>query len=182
MYKLKHIPTGLFYIPSTGHGNLSSKGKLYQKEPKIQTDLRIVIHRKEKLNKRHQKIMDVFNLSFPDNGWQGIDKWVTTKESDWEIVNEFQNVTDKMHELTYDSLLNKLPKNIVKLIGEDKIVTTAFNYLKNNPYLGFAYLLGIVHSTRELYDGEQEIAEMLQQYGVLEMNKHVKKELINNNK
>jgi hypothetical protein len=37
LYRLKHKPTGLFYTPSRGSGNLSKKGKIYAgRKPKIE--------------------------------------------------------------------------------------------------------------------------------------------------
>jgi len=32
-YKIRHKPTGLFFIPNGGHGNFSVKGKLYTSRP-----------------------------------------------------------------------------------------------------------------------------------------------------
>ena len=43
IYKLKHIPTGLYYIPSKGNGNLSTKGKIYSSKPKIEWGLTLRI-------------------------------------------------------------------------------------------------------------------------------------------
>lgn len=35
MYKIKHIPTGLYFTPSRESGNLSKSGKIYANEPSI---------------------------------------------------------------------------------------------------------------------------------------------------
>ena len=52
IYKLKHTPTGLYYIPSKGNGNLSTKGKIYSSKPKIEwgLTLRIKIFSFKKFN------------------------------------------------------------------------------------------------------------------------------------
>lgn len=86
VYKLKHKPTGLFYTPSRGSGNLSKTGKLYTTIPSIKWAdmLRIKIHSFNKEPKGHHKIIvDYFNLDW-NNGW--IDQRVQTKPQHWEIV------------------------------------------------------------------------------------------------
>lgn len=36
VYKLRHKPSGLFFIPSTGKGNLSLRGKVYTRRPNLE--------------------------------------------------------------------------------------------------------------------------------------------------
>jgi len=86
LYKLKHKPTGLYYIPSRGRGNLSKKGKVYvERKPSINwaLTLRIVIYIWNDSPKGiHKIIVDYFNLNY--NAWK-IDEHVKTKREDWEI-------------------------------------------------------------------------------------------------
>lgn len=177
MYKIKHIPTGLFYQPSRGNGNLTKSGKIYKRRPtdkeveSYTNQVRVVMWGiNKKPNKSQQLIIDHFNISLEGNStYRSVDKYYNTKLSDWEVVDLFNEKTNDLHELTYDKVIEKLPKHVTELIGKDELITKSFELLKKNPYVAFAYLLGIVHSTRELYDGEQEIVSMLQQYGVIEI-------------
>ena len=86
IYKLKHIPTGLYYIPSKGNGNLSTKGKIYSSKPKIEwgLTLRIKIFSFKKIpTGKHKIITDYFKLNW-NNG--SIDRYVKTNIEDWKII------------------------------------------------------------------------------------------------
>jgi len=86
VYKLKHIPTGLYYTPSKGSGNLSKTGKIYSKTPLIEwcLTIRIKIYSwKKQPTGHHKTIVDYFNLNW-NNG--RIDTYIKTKPEDWEIV------------------------------------------------------------------------------------------------
>ena len=86
IYKLKHIPTGLYYIPSRGNGNLSIKGKIYSSKPKIEwgLTLKIKIFSFKKIpTGKHKIITDYFKLDW-NNGF--VDKYVKTNIEDWEII------------------------------------------------------------------------------------------------
>lgn len=86
VYKLKHIPTGLFFTPSKGNGNLSKTGKLYSKPPSLKwvEQIRIKIFSWDKEPKGHHKlIVDYFNLNW-NNG--RIDKTVKTNKENWKII------------------------------------------------------------------------------------------------
>lgn len=86
VYKLQHIPTGLFFTPSRGNGNLSKSGKIYNKPPSIEwaTRLRIKIFSFKKEPRGHHKlIVDHFRLNWK-NGY--IDEYVKTSENDWKII------------------------------------------------------------------------------------------------
>jgi hypothetical protein len=87
VYKLKHKPTGLFYTPSKGSGNLSTKGKIYQKKPDIKwtSTLRIVVKSKIK-TKRNKLLIDFFNLNFNRFNFIWIDEYFNSPKEDWEII------------------------------------------------------------------------------------------------
>ncbi|MFW6247250.1 MAG: hypothetical protein ACOC22_03715 [bacterium] len=86
VFKLKHIPTGLFYTPSKGSGNLSKTGKIYSKKPDVKWALvlRIKIFSfKQKPTNHHKTIVDYFGLDWRNGS---IDTYVKTNYEDWEIV------------------------------------------------------------------------------------------------
>ncbi len=91
VYKLLHKPTGLFFTPSKGYGNLSVKGKVYVNRPNVAWG--------ECLTMTHvpQSDCDMYNKSYYDNNKVGaaIKKWlggyptslyVHTKPEEWEII------------------------------------------------------------------------------------------------
>lgn len=86
LYKLKHIPTGLYYTPSKGSGNLSTKGKIYiNQKPKLEWCKAIRIKfssfRAEPKGK-HKIICDYFKIDFK-NGF--VDIYIQTNLEDWVI-------------------------------------------------------------------------------------------------
>jgi hypothetical protein len=86
VYRLKHIPTGLYYTPSKGNGNLSKRGKLYAgRKPNkgYCTSIRIKIwSMKSQPSGHHKVIVDYFGLDWKNGS---IDTYVKTREEDWEI-------------------------------------------------------------------------------------------------
>jgi len=91
VYKLKHIPTGLFYTPSRGAGNLSVTGKVYSTKPQLKwtSTIRIKFQKwgNRKFTKRQQSLIDYFKLEQKTGlGYWSIDEYFNTKESDWEII------------------------------------------------------------------------------------------------
>lgn len=66
-YRLRHKPTGLYYTPLRGHGNLSRTGKIYANKNLIRTPERICV-----APTIRKKI--------------GKDVAGETKKEDWEIV------------------------------------------------------------------------------------------------
>lgn len=82
VYKIKHLPTGLFYTPNKGSGNLSIKGKIYQQKPLLSWCKTIRIQ-KWSANSRLFKTLEAY-FKLPDTGY--IDKYVQTDLSDWEII------------------------------------------------------------------------------------------------
>jgi len=92
VYKILHKPTGLFFTPSKGYGNLSSTGKIYPKEPKlewagdcIRVQMRIWSKNK-KPNKNQKKIIDYFNIKPDDRGGYWINKYFHGEKDNWEII------------------------------------------------------------------------------------------------
>lgn len=87
LYKLRHNPTGLFYTPSKGSGNLSKNGKIYiGRKPDIKYGLVCTVKicsAKKKPTGVHKIICDYFNLKW-NNGY--VNEYVKTNQSDWEII------------------------------------------------------------------------------------------------
>jgi len=85
LYKLKHLPTGLFYTPSKGSGNLSAKGKVYVgiiPQLKWCENVRIKFYTDSK-SKKNQLLIDHFKL---DTSRYIVDTCLKTLPSDWEII------------------------------------------------------------------------------------------------
>ena len=94
-YKILHKPTGLYFTPSRGHGNLSSKGKVYANKPNLdRIDYLTVVlksstNKKEKLTKKQRLLVDFFNIqpnpAFSNHAYW-VDKSFPANKSDLEIV------------------------------------------------------------------------------------------------
>ena len=85
LYKLKHLPTGLFFTPSKGSGNLSTKGKIYiDRIPTLEwcKQIRIQLYPETKSNK-NKILIETFNLD--TTKWK-IDECFKTEPEDWEII------------------------------------------------------------------------------------------------
>lgn len=86
IYKIRHKPTGLYFTPSRGSGNLSFKGKIYASKPNLEwtTLIRIKIYsNKNNPSKRNHMIISFFKLDWNSGN---IDKYVKTNKEDWEII------------------------------------------------------------------------------------------------
>jgi hypothetical protein len=83
VYKLKHIPTGLFYTPSRGSGNLSTKGKIYQNKPSLDWCQTIRIKRSYTHTSKLSKLV---TEHFKLDGDGYIDRYFKTDIKDWEII------------------------------------------------------------------------------------------------
>ena len=90
VYKILHKPTGLYFTPSRGLGNLSSKGKIYPMMPKLKWasgSVRLVIKpRNEKPGKRDRILIKHFNIMHDNTGRYWIDKYYPVPDTDWEII------------------------------------------------------------------------------------------------
>lgn len=88
VYRLKHKPTGLYFTPSRGSGNLSIKGKLYpNRKPDISWTkvIRIVLWDVNKnFRGKAKTIIDCFGLH-PDTNYIYIYIYMKTSPDDWEI-------------------------------------------------------------------------------------------------
>ena len=85
LYKLKHLPTGLFFTPSKGSGNLSVKGKVYAGiVPQLSwcNRIRIKFYTEQK-SKKNQLLIEHFKL---DTSRYIVDACFNTLPSDWEIM------------------------------------------------------------------------------------------------
>lgn len=98
-YKILHKPTGLYFTPSKGYGNLSKQGKIYQKKPTLDwcTTSRIII-RGSNRNKTQNMLVEKFNLT---GSW--IDTYVKTPKEEWEIIELSE--TDSTITLTKEELI-----------------------------------------------------------------------------
>jgi len=96
IYKLKHKPTELFYGPNSGSGNLTPKGKIYDKPPKIENNIfnvRVIIqflNAKRELSDKNKSLINHFKLSKTLRPWGkyewDVDKRFNVPMEDWEIV------------------------------------------------------------------------------------------------
>lgn len=99
-YRVKHIPTGLYYQPVQQNCHLSLKGKIYQRTPNLKNLTKLFIEftgmaywssnfSKVPHDKRYSKIIEHFNVkpSKKDyqrsEAWNGF--WAEIPESDWQI-------------------------------------------------------------------------------------------------
>ena len=82
IYKLKHIPTGLYFQPSRTNGNFSTNGKIYQSKPNIDWALTVRIRGRES-----SKCIKILNLFFKLTFTYGrCDQHFNTNNNDWEII------------------------------------------------------------------------------------------------
>lgn len=95
LFKLRHIPTGLFFKPTNKSGNLSQVGKIYGNyKYAIPETIRIRIYStKKEPTGLHKRICSHFGLEW-NNGY--IDTLVKTNKEDWEVLKyidgEFRRV------------------------------------------------------------------------------------------
>lgn len=86
LYKLKHLPTGLYFTPSKGYGNLSTTGKVYiNRVPDLKwvESIRIRFYT-DSNSEKAKRIAEFFKIDI-DNAYK-IDLSVHTQSSDWEII------------------------------------------------------------------------------------------------
>lgn len=96
-YRVKHIPTGLYYQPVQSECNLSLSGKVYQRPPVPHQLTELVIEFKYywrgcewfDKNKRYKIIIDYFKVKSEDNPTWNKKVYNHFKanipESDWQI-------------------------------------------------------------------------------------------------
>jgi hypothetical protein len=85
LYKLKHLPTGLYFTPSKGSGNLSVKGKVYVNiVPRLEwcENVRIKFYT-DIISKKNQLLVEHFKL---DTSRYIVNTCLKTLPSDWEII------------------------------------------------------------------------------------------------
>lgn len=90
LYRLKHKPTGLYFTPSKGNGNLSKKGKIYiNRIPSLDwvKNIRIKIFNfKKDPSGINKMICEFFNIDY-NKGF--VDKYVKSNIDDW-IIEEYK--------------------------------------------------------------------------------------------
>jgi len=92
VFKILHKPTGLYYTPSNGYGNLSTTGKIYARKPSLTVciggSIRIIIHEwnPRPFSKKLQIIADYFGFKKDEKGKCWVDTHINTPFEDWEIV------------------------------------------------------------------------------------------------
>jgi len=85
-YKLKHIPTGLYFTPSKSIGNLSKKGKVYiDFKPRIEWTNKIRICGNYN-TKRYKTLCGILKIDYSlfVEGWR-FDVYVKTNPEEWVI-------------------------------------------------------------------------------------------------
>lgn len=85
IYKLKHIPTGLYYRPLNGtSSNLSKRGKIYQTNINalLGNSDTITIRISEKQYKENKDLFDPSNILTASHG----DYYLRCKKTDFEIT------------------------------------------------------------------------------------------------
>jgi len=89
VYKILHKPTGLYFTPSRGNGNLSKIGKLYPKMPSLKwvECIRLVVGWSNTLSKKDLAIIKHFGFK-PDERTGGyyIDTYAHPPIDEWEII------------------------------------------------------------------------------------------------
>lgn len=88
-YRIKHKPTGLYFKPSRGESNLSSKGKIYTSLPSLKwtgDTIRIRFRGDaiKKLSKAKKILVNHFNLN-EEFDYLWVDQYVKVPFEDWEI-------------------------------------------------------------------------------------------------
>ena len=89
LYKIRHIPTGLFFKPSKGGSNFSVTGKVYvDKKPSLSwvSDSSRVVIKWKGSSKTQKKLIEHYNLKPKESGYYWIDINVKTPRDEWEIV------------------------------------------------------------------------------------------------
>lgn len=90
-YKIKHVPTGLFYQNLKHNGsNVSKAGKVFEKlsyakssfNPEKQSGMRIVVSKGSQVKKH----MESLGYKFEDRKWSHNQYVVDTKAEEWKIV------------------------------------------------------------------------------------------------
>lgn len=91
VYKILHKPTGLFFTPSKGHGNLSTSGKIYSRKPNLSSIgglIRLVIHisSNQRISEKNKLLIDYFKINKSERNDYWVDSHFNVPESDWEII------------------------------------------------------------------------------------------------
>lgn len=92
LYRIKHIPTGLFYTPLKGYGtgHLAFKGKVYTTKPNlnhVSTKIQIPPTYKPK-SKIIQLIIEKMGETVIEVDRNQIYRYLNSPHSDWEITEE----------------------------------------------------------------------------------------------
>lgn len=89
IFRIKHIPTGLYYKPAGTTGNLSATGKLYSRKQPKPTYITVRFHTSRGiLRKEHKLMVDAFNIDtskLKKGKWFSFRDRIQTEESDWEF-------------------------------------------------------------------------------------------------
>lgn len=99
-YRIKHVPTGLYYQPVQQNCHLSLKGKVYQRTPNLKNLTKLFIEfagmarwncnlDKVSRDKRYGEIIKHFNVKPSRRDYQRAEAWngfwSEIPESDWQI-------------------------------------------------------------------------------------------------
>lgn len=87
LYKLKHIPTGLFFTPSKGSGNLSKTGKIYiNRIPDLKwvETIRVKFYN-DRINKHTKAMIEHFGIDSSKITYS-FDNYFKTSPDHWEVI------------------------------------------------------------------------------------------------
>lgn len=88
VYKIKHIPTGLYFTPNKGSGNFSAKGKIYTSLPSLKwldKNMRIIFYKESANRKVNRILIEHFDIDIVQPRYV-IDELVKVPLTDWEII------------------------------------------------------------------------------------------------
>jgi len=88
VYKIKHIPTGLFFTPTKGGGNFSHKGKIYTSLPSLKwldKNVRIKFYIENAERQINKTLIEHFSIDLSKYDYI-VDLCVKVSLTDWEII------------------------------------------------------------------------------------------------
>ena len=98
-YKIRHKKSGFFWQPDKVSGNVSKKGKVYQKKPNLDYVTGTVL----KLNKsgnpydftsKSKKLIEIFNVDINQKCYSWQKYRIDTIIDDWEIIEFNVNIDE----------------------------------------------------------------------------------------
>lgn len=89
IFRIKHVPTGLYYGPANTTGNLGKVGKIYHRKQPYPTYITIRFKSSRGvISKENQRLVDYFNLDvskIKKGQWFSFREHIKTDDSQWEF-------------------------------------------------------------------------------------------------